>query len=340
MWKKLFTLRLSLKKFLTKKNFLQGGVIAGIILFSAAGCINSYLYSERLIKIKEDAVPLAMQGIYKYCPTSIAGAVLYCSNLATPGEVKDGICYNDEKVLSTSSGAWDSVQVCDPSVIEGDFTYEGNTYRYLMAYLGCATYDCTANEVGFAVSNNLQSWHKTGKVVSAARDGYWGVGQPSLINYNGNIFLFYTSGTASQTTTYVEQLDCSDLGNVQRLGKKHITCNYDYISNADFAYDDEMLYMTCDTHPFPSGALDFISAKQSVYCAPWDGSLDSLESMSWDRIAQIGAGDTGHERNHNGCFSRDGYGRLASRTLYVSTADSIGSWSQNLYTYRFTTVGF
>ena len=340
MWKKLFTIKLSLRRIFTKKNLTQGGVIASIIIFSFAGGIKSYWDSERLIKIKEDAVPLAMQGIYKYCPTSIAGAVLFCSNIETPGEVKDSICYNDTKVLATSSGSWDSVQVCDPSVIEGDFTYQGNTYRYLMAYLGCATYDCTANEVGFAVSNNLRNWHKTGRVVSAARDGYWGVGQPSLINYGGNIFLFYTSGTASQTTTYVEQLDCSDLGNVQRLGRRHISCSYDFISNADFAYTDDTLYMTCDTHPFPGGDLNFISAKQSVYSAPWDGSLDSLERMNWSRIAQIGSGDTGHERNHNGCFARDGYGRLTSRTIYVSTADSIGSWSDNLYTYRFTSVGF
>ncbi len=209
-----------------------------------------------------------------------------------------------------------------------------------MAYLACATYDCTANEVGLAVSNDLVNWTKTGRVVVAKRDGYWGVGQPSLINYEGNIYLFYTSGTASRTTTYVEQIDCANLDEVESLGRKHITCSYDFISNADFAYDDGLLYMTCDTHPFPAGSLDFISSKQSVYSAPWDGTLDALEGMSWERIAQIGIETTGHERNHNGCFARDGSGRLSSRTLYVSTADAIGDWSSNLYTYRFMTVGF
>ncbi|MDC7280677.1 MULTISPECIES: hypothetical protein [Pseudobutyrivibrio] len=330
-------------KYFTKKNlrpFLSGTLIASIIVFSLVGGIKSYFDSAYLLQIKEDAVPLAMQGIYKYCPTCINGLVLYCSNQATPGEVKDGICFNETKVMSTTAGAWDSVQVCDPSVVEGDFVFQGKNYRYLMAYLGCATYDCTANEVGFAVSNNLQTWRKTGRVVEAIRDGHWGVGQPSLINYNGVIYLFYTSGTSSQTTTYVEQLDCSDLGNVQHLGKKHITCSYDFISNADFAFTDDAIYMTCDTHPFPGGALNFISAQQSVYMAPWNGTLDSLEGIGWERIALIGAETTGHARNHNGCFSRDGAGRLASRILYVSTADEIGSWSENLYTYRFTAVGF
>lgn len=333
MWKKLFT-RKNLRAF--RKN----GVIAFIILFSVVGGIKNFLDSERLLKIKEEAVPLAMQGIYKYCPTSIDGAVLYCSNQATPGKVMDGICYNETRVLTTTPGDWDSVQVCDPTVIEGPFTYMGKSYKYLMAYLGCATYDCTANEIGFAVSNNLTNWRKTGRVLSAVRDGHWGVGQPSLINYNGNIFMFYTSGTAAQTTTYVEQLDCTELSNVRSLGKRHINCAYDFISNGDFAYTDGEIYMTCDTHPFPGGSLNFISAKQSVYSAPWDGTIDSLEGLQWSRIAQIGAETTGHERNHNGCFSRDGFGRLNARILYVSTADAIGSWSDNLYTYRYTAVGF
>lgn len=318
---------------------MQVVVIVGAVAFLTLPTAKKQ-YEDYERSIQEDNVPLAGGGVYKYCPTSINGNVLYCSNEATPGEVKDGICYNGKRVLATTSGAWDSVQVCDPTVVEGDFTYEGNSYTYLMAYLGCATYDCTANEVGFAVSNDLTSWEKTGRIVSASRDGYWGVGQPSLINYDGRIFLFYTSGTASQTTTYVEELDCSDLDNVQRLGKVQVSCNYDFISNADFAYSDGTLYMTCDTHPFPSGDLNFISAEQSVYSASWDGSLDSLSSMDWMRIALIGEATTGHDRNHNGCFARDGYGRLSSRTLYVTTADEVGSWSENLYTYRFTTVGF
>jgi hypothetical protein len=314
------------------------GVIAIIV---ALDCKHFELIQTKgIVFLEDEAVPLAGEKIYKYCPTSIDGMVLYCSNEVTPGRVKDGIYYNGNRVLTTSAGKWDSVQVCDPTVVRGNFRFNGNDYSYLMAYLGCATYDCTANEIGFAVSNDLINWEKTGRVVSAVRDGFWGVGQPSLINYNGNIFLFYTSGTAAQTTTYVLQLDCSDLNNVVYMDIKHISCAYDYISNADFAYTDGMIYMTCDTHPFPGGALDFISAEQSVYCAEWDGSIDSMEGLNWQLVSRIGSEITGHERNHNGCFSRDGSGRLSSRMLYVSTADSIGSWSANLYTYRFTTVEF
>ena len=289
---------------------------------------------------KEVKLDSELKNVYKYCPTSLNGNVLYCSNEETPGEVKDGIYLNDKKVLGTTKGSWDSVQVCDPSVVAGEFTYQCNSYKYLMAYLGCSTYDCTVNEIGFALSNDLYNWTKTGKVVSAVRDGCWGVGQPSLLNYEGDIFLFYTSGTTAETTTYVEKLDCSDLGNITRLGKQKITCSYDFISNADFAYANGTLYMTCDTHPFPAGAQNFISAVQSVYSASWDGSIESLGNMNWQKVASIGSSVTGHERNHNGCFVRDEYGGLTSNTIYVTTADAVGSWSDNLYTYRFTAVNF
>ncbi len=282
----------------------------------------------------------SQKNVYKYCPTCINGTLLYCSNESDPGKVKDGIYLNGTKVLSTSKNSWDSAQVCDPTVVQGNFTYDGDDYKYLMAYLGCATLDCTANEIGFAVSNNLSDWEKIGKVVSAKRDGYWGVGQPSLINYNDKVFLFYTSGTAQATTTYVEQLDCSDLNDIQSLGKQTITTSYDFISNADFAYDGGTLYMTCDTHPFPDGALNFVSAVQSVYSAQWDGTIDNLGNMDWSQIAQIGNETTGHERNHNGCFYRNEYGQLTKRTVYVTTADSIGSFTDNLFTYRFSAFEF
>jgi hypothetical protein len=288
-----------------------------------------------------DAPPAAEPAnIYKYCPTSINGTVLYCSNEATPGQVKDGIYIGGSRVLTTSSGSWDSVQVCDPTVIQGDFYYQGSNYCYLMAYLGCATYDCTANEVGLAVSNNLWSWTKVGRAIGAAHDGFWGVGQPSLISYNGNIILFYTSGTASCTTTYARQLLSTNLDSILLSDAARITVPGDFVSNADFAFSGNTLYMTCDTHPFPSGSLNFISGVQSVYSGTWDGTLSGLSSIGWSKVAAIGGETTGHKRNHNGCFVRDGYGGLSSRAIYVSVADEVGNWSANLYTYRFMRVAF
>lgn len=305
--------------------------------------------SQKEEVVKEDALPDAASEvnevesqIYQYCPTNINGNILYCSNEANPGEVKDGIYLNGEKVLSTSDGAWDSAQVCDPSVVGGNFTFNGNNYTYLMAYLGCTTFDSTNNEIGFAVSNDLYNWTKVGKIISCIGDGYWGVGQPSIMNINGdgNIYLFYTSGTAAKTTTYVAYLDCNDLSNIATLGTAEITNQYDFISNADFGYSDGYLYMTCDTHPFGGNALNFISDKQTVYKAVWDKTFDGINTLSWEIETTIGNENTGYLKNHNACFSRDTYGNLSGRTLYVSVASEVGDFIHNLCTYRFMPVNF
>lgn len=282
--------------------------------------------------------------IYKYCPTSINGTVLYCSNEANPGEVKDGIYLGGAKVLSTSVGSWDSAQVCDPSVISGNFTFNGCNYVYLMAYLGCTTYNSTNNEVGFAVSNDLCNWIKVGKIVNCAGDGFWGVGQPSLLNINndGLVYLFYTSGTASKTTTYVQYLNCNDLNNIQCLGQSEITTAYDFISNADFAYNnaDSCLYMTCDTHPFGGTSLNFISDKQTIYKMSWDRTIEGFGSQNWQIETTVGVENTGYAKNHNACFARDGYGNLSGRTMYVSIASEVGDFMANLCTYNFVKVEF
>jgi len=280
--------------------------------------------------------------VYKYCPTVINGTVLYCSNEATPGEIKDGISLNGRRVLTTTPGAWDSVQVCDPSVISGNFSFQGSNYSYLMAYLGCRTYDCTNNEIGFAVSNDLYNWTKVGRVVGT--EGGWGVGQPSLLTKNGKTFLFYTRGTTSLTSTLCRELISNDLTSVN-LSQPVTVRNMggDFISNADFAVSGDELYMTCDTHVnymFPAGALSNISQTQSIYVTSWNGDLGDLQGVGWNRVAAIGPGNTGHNRNHNGCFIRDGAGNLAERAILVSTADEVGDFKANLWTYRFQKVNF
>ena len=309
---------------------------------SAPKNINTETNTETEVECTETIEEIKQ--IYKYCPTAINGTILYCSNESNPGEIKDGIYLGGTKVLSTTDDSWDSTQVCDPSVVSGNFAFNGCSYTYLMAYLGCTTYDSTNNEIGFAVSNDLYNWVKVGKIVSCAGDGFWGVGQPSVMNINGdgNIYLFYTSGTAAKTTTYVQSLNCSDLNNIILQGTTEITTTYDFISNADFAYNpaDGYLYMTCDTHPFGGTSLNFISDKQTIYKAAWDKTFDSLGSLDWQIEATIGIEKTGYTKNHNACFSRDGYGNLFGRMIYTSIASEVGDFMQNLCTYNYMPIGF
>lgn len=58
-----------------------------------------------------------------------------------------------ESSVPWDNGAWDRRHVCDPSVVKGTFAYDGETYSYLMAYLGCYVSD-RDNEIGLAVAQS------------------------------------------------------------------------------------------------------------------------------------------------------------------------------------------
>ena len=123
----------------------------------------------------------AGNGYYRYCPTVFVDGegvrhAFYCHNRDKNVTVDyiyhatvdaAGNLSNEVVALSpcdTTGTGWDSYHVCDPSVIDGAFFYNGHTYKYLMAYLGVKGKagdnssdgaKCINNKVGFAVSDNL-----------------------------------------------------------------------------------------------------------------------------------------------------------------------------------------
>ena len=298
------------------------------------------------------------QGTYNYCPSVILGGELsmfYCSN-TEPYTVRDSICYsncnedatlkNMSVVLSPTPGSWDSVHVCDPSVISGNFLYKGTNYKYLMAYLGCNSTDNQRNQIGFAVSNNLPyGWVKIDSnpiIQCNYNENYssfqWGVGQPSLINLDGNghVVLFYTEGTYNLTSTKVSELDLSNLDNPTILNTVVLSNDgtNDFISNGDFAISGNTLYMICDTHPFGSGMLDCVPSGSAVYSCIWDYSVESLSSVTWVKIADVNNSTSGYGRNHNCGLYRDVYGNLADTKCIYTSGEEKSDFASSLYTYR------
>ena len=64
-------------------------------------------------------------------------------------------------MLSPTPETWDRTHTCDPTVIKGEFKYNGETYNYLMAYLGCVPLNCKLNETGLAVAKDYNGpWIK------------------------------------------------------------------------------------------------------------------------------------------------------------------------------------
>lgn len=303
-------------------------------------------------------------GVYNYCPSSFIDdeeGIFYCSN-ETPYIVQDSIYYTDSehapvKVLSPTKESWDSVHVCDPTVIAGDWSYNGETYKYLMAYLGCSTTDNQNNQIGLAVSNAKDhGWIKVSNqpFISYTYDNrhtdafQWGVGQPSLLNIgNGFAAVFYTEGTWNLTSTKCAVYDLSNLNNpvyidcttVNNAGLTQIDDNSpDFMSNADFALSGTTMYVVCDTHPFGLGLLDCIPTVSKIYKTDIDiaNLLGSLKTCMWDEVCRI----DNASKNHNCCLSRTPEGLLAETSALYTSANEKSSYAASLWSYSIQKYDF
>jgi hypothetical protein len=331
--------------------------------------------------------------IYNYCPTFLKdGAdlhVWYCSNFASnangdhiayrKGIEKDGVRYWGEKQIVFSpgeQGTWDAANVCDPSVIRGEFGYKGTAYTWLMAYLGCSTYGNYENSVGFAVANAATGpWVRVPEVSplydfytlypNAANDqNQWGTGQPTVLSVDkkGKVLLFYTQNfDPPEWGQMVERWDFSDMehpardfslrlpgkGLAQRDGKQ------DYITNADFMYDEKTgkLYVGTDVHPFGPDYPNNIPVVGRVAVTDlWRGdavlgdTLNSGVTATWKDVFQLSEALTGNKRHSNLGFIRDPYGYMPDSgkidvTYTASDTLPYEEW-RLIYTWRIYAYGF
>lgn len=312
-------------------------------------------------------------GIYNYCPSIMvcddgSAYVYYCTNkdsnrivdyvgfrkgtVLSNGEIKWG---EESRVLSPTSGSWDAMHTCDPSVIKGKFNYNSEEYSYLLAYLGCTSIDNQDNKVGLAVAKSPEGpFVKIGDqpFIDFTMDPtvsvfQWGVGQPSLVSEDkeGKVYLFYTRGDKDGTRTMVENWDLSDLNSPKLINREtlshkglvNLNGGGDILNNADFAYDPESgrFYASSDCHPNPSDEPDFIASHFRII------SFDPSEGFSdftWRNDYQIGPDETGFARNHNTGIVTDEYGHLLpGETLTMFYTRSLAGanylWSYRIYNY-------
>ena len=323
------------------------------------------------------------ENFYNYCPSvMIEGRTMhiwYCSNEKS-GNVTDYVAYRkgtlhddgkwtfSEKSLVLGpgeNGTWDCRHVCDPSVVKGEFQYDGTQYNYLMAYLGCLTSDCTRNEVGIALAQNPEGpWIKpdavnpiadfhadydlsrTGSNSGNSAHTAWGYGQPSLVSVDekGQVILFYAAGTPTGTYTIAELWDLSNVNApvekhslmVSNKGITNSSGGSDVINNADFAYDPQTgrLYCIKEDFPYPnSDGINWIPASNSIfYVEIGDESALGTRifedyNYTWTMAGKIDAASTGFKRNHNCAIVTDEYGRITDslRLSFIYTMSKLPS---------------
>lgn len=290
-----------------------------------------------------------------YCSTAQSGVIqdhIYCRK----GTLKGNGFMWSEKTLVLAPRSYteyfDAFHCCDPSVIEGKFSYKGTEYKYLMAYTGNTSN--INNKVGLAVSNSPMGEFvalEEPLVTYSGDKSHWGVGQPTLVSVDkqSTVMLFYSVGS---TSTYVmaEKWDFSDMEVPRRLssakvsekGLSNLNGGLDYYSNIDVAYDEttSRYYVVSDCHPHPSDTPTIMSSHFRVtYMTEKNAFGDSLmqeAGKSWLNLATIGPSETGFPRNHNCGIVRDGYGRLKkSDTIEIMYTMSLTGdkyeWTYRIY---------
>ncbi|MEF2246263.1 hypothetical protein [Paenibacillus sp. IITD108] len=280
--------------------------------------------------------------IYTYAPTVIQEGdtthMWSCHNNES-GIIRDHIYYtkieNNTVVESRSvlapgpAGTWDSFHVCDPSVVEGKFLYNGTSYSYALFYLGNDVNASYHNQIGVAFSNDLSGdWTRYhDPIITYPNDGYWGVGQPSAtsIDGQGRLMLFYTQGDPSATAGYRVELNLGDMsqpviGTPMQLttaGLIGTDGNNDWLNNFDIVYDPtrDRFYAIRDQHPFPSGQPNYIT--ESIQLASIDGASIWGGGGAWRVEGNITPQLTDLPRNHNAGLVRTAFGTLPDQNEAV-----------------------
>lgn len=286
---------------------------------------------------------------YSYCPSVLQqedGSIhmFFCgnpNNLIMVDNIyhikinPDGTKTSAKSVLQPGvSGSWDDHHTCDPSVIAGDFTWDGVTYKYAMFFLS-NMYGVYYNEIGVAFSNKLdtdswvkypeqivkKTWSTPGDQSVGGSGKAWGVGQPSVVSLDGKgkVLLTYTVGDIGGTRIVWSEADFSNMDNytitspqtIVQSGLKAIdNQSADYTCNADFAINKEAdkIIMIRPVQPHPTDYPAYLNTSLEIDYMNLSDFMN--QTGSWKPIYRITPEDTGYPRNHNAALLRDNLGYL------------------------------
>ena len=123
-------------------------------------------------------------------------------------------------VFRGSENSWDNY-IYQPSIVKGTFSYQQESYSYLLAYQGNEYGDNYNNHIGLAVSNNIfGEWVRVGNTPILENpeifEASFGYGSPVLnsIDKQGKVMLTYAFGETQISGVRVKQCDFSNLNEI------------------------------------------------------------------------------------------------------------------------------
>ena len=148
------------------------------------------------------------------------------------------------QLIEPSETGWDNCHICDPDVREFKTTYKGETYNWTMTYLGVDRWDCNHNQIGLAISKNIEGPYikfDRNPLVAYEDTTKWGVGQSTtIVKDSTTIQLFYHS-TTENGPFCMREIKLNDLDNIILGAEKAIP----FLSaNSYPAMSDKNIYIT------------------------------------------------------------------------------------------------
>ena len=151
------------------------------------------------------------------------------------------------EIVAPSKDGWDDCHICDPDVREFRCTYRGQSYDYIMTYLGVDQWDSKHNQIGLAFSKSLDGpWIKFDQnpLVGFEATDRWGVGQSTTVVLDENtIRLFYHKSGNTGATMVSRDIKLSNLENIS-LGEEKLIPNIK--PNAYLSYSDKYVYLVSE----------------------------------------------------------------------------------------------
>ncbi|GHT12823.1 hypothetical protein AGMMS4956_08020 [Bacteroidia bacterium] len=242
------------------------------------------------------------------------------------------------QIIAPSETGWDNCHICDPDVREFKTTYNGETYDWIMTYLGVDQWDCNHNQIGLAISKNIEGpYIKFDKnpLVSYESRTKWGVGQSTTIVLDSaTIRLFYSNSNGGFT---YRDIQLNDLNNIQLGEEKKIT---GMGSNNYPAYSQKNVYMVSEQRVEMDNLIPtWVGNVSELTYIPRDWDL-STPGEQWIKIGHVSPKESGFPRNHNPGILTDSKGYMTSddELIMYFTPAMTGEnwlWSYDLYSATF-----
>jgi hypothetical protein len=242
------------------------------------------------------------------------------------------------QIIAPSETGWDNCHICDPDVREFKTTYNGESYDWIMTYLGVDQWDCNHNQIGLAISKNIEGpYIKFDKNPLVGYEGRnkWGVGQSTTIVLDSaTIRLFYSNSNGGFT---YRDIQLSNLNNIQFGEEKKIT---GMGGNNYPAYSQKNVYMVSERRVEMDKLIPtWVGNVSELTYIPRDWDL-STPGDQWIKIGHVSPKESGFPRNHNPGILTDtkGYMMNDDELIMYFTPAMTGEnwlWSYDLYSATF-----